>query len=103
MVPHVRINLYKEGVAADGVTKTLTLVDHTDTTSFDDWAQGFHQDDKGNWIPNMNCPGQGTDTSAMPDPYFWSAIKDQPQWLDLYNNKGDAHPRHPTRLPIQVL
>ncbi len=60
LVPHVRINLYKEGVAADGITQTLTLVDHTDTTSFDDWAQGFRPDG----IPNMNCPGQGTDTST---------------------------------------
>jgi hypothetical protein len=84
LVPHVRINLYKEGIAADGVTQTLTLIDHTDTTSFDDWAQGFRP----NGIPNMNCPGQGTDTSLMPDPYFWFALKDQPQWLDLYNNNG---------------
>ncbi len=56
LIPHVRINLYKEGLADDGVTKTLTLVDHTDTTSFDDWAQGFHLDALGNAIPNMNCP-----------------------------------------------
>ncbi len=88
LVPHVRINLYKEGLADDNVTKTLTLVDHTDTTSFDDWAQGFHLDAHGNAIPNMNCPGQGTNTSEMPDPYFWFALKDQPQWLDLYNNNG---------------
>lgn len=84
LVPHVRINLYKEGVAADGVSQTLSLVDYTDTTSFDDWAQGFRADGK----PNMNCPGQGTDTTLMADPYFWFALKDQPQWLDLYNNNG---------------
>src|SRR5207249_12020217 len=40
-VPHVKINLYKEGFAADGVTPTLTLVDTTETSSWDDWAQGF--------------------------------------------------------------
>ena len=28
LVPHVTINLYQEGFAADGVTPTLTLVDH---------------------------------------------------------------------------
>ena len=89
LVPHVRINLYKEGVADDGVTPTLTLVDHTETSSFDDWAQGVRSDNK----PNMNCPGQGTDKSPlMPDPYFWFALKDQPQWLDLYNNSGT--PQH---------
>ena len=91
LVPHVRINLYQEGIASDNLTKTLTLVDYTDTTSFDDWAQGFRSDGK----PNMNCPGQGTDTSLMPDPYFWSALKDQPQYLDVYNHPNTA----PSPLP----
>jgi IPT/TIG domain len=86
LVPHVRVNLYKEDVAADGITQTLTLVDHTDTTSFDDWAQGFRSDGK----PNMSCPGQGDDNLSDPlaDPYFFFALKDQPQWLDTYNNGG---------------
>ena len=88
MIPHVKINLYKEDVAADG-RQTLSLVDKTETSSFDDWAQGFRPDG----IPFMNCPGQGTDTSEMKDPYFWFAVKDQPQWLDLYNNGGT--PSHP--------
>ena len=39
-VPNVTINLYKEGTAPDGST-SLTLVDTTKTSSFDDWAQGF--------------------------------------------------------------
>ena len=86
MIPHVKINLYKEGIADDGVTQTLTMVDHTETSSFDDWAQGVRSDG----VANMNCPGQGTDTSTLSDPYFWFAIKDQPQWLDLYNNAGTA-------------
>jgi Bacterial Ig domain len=77
LVPHVRVNLYQEGVAADGVTPTLTLIDHTDTSSFDDWAQGFRADGK----PNMNCPGQSTS-----DPYFF-ALKDQPQYLDFYSSQ----------------
>ncbi|KAA6457989.1 hypothetical protein DYQ86_21755 [Acidobacteria bacterium AB60] len=84
LIPHVRLNLYKEGVADDGVTKTLSLIDYTETTSFDDWAQGFRADG----VPNMNCPGQGTDTSEMKDPYYWFGLKDQPQYLDLYNNNG---------------
>ena len=42
-VPGVTINLYQEGTAADGTT-SLTLVDTTMTTSWDDWAQGFRSD-----------------------------------------------------------
>lgn len=56
LVPNVTMNLYKEGVSADGVTPTLTLVDTTQTSSWDAWAQGFRSDG----IPNMNCPGQST-------------------------------------------
>jgi hypothetical protein len=89
LVPHVTINLYQEGFAADGVTPTLKLVDTTQTSSFDDWAQGFRSDGR----PMMSCPGQGTDTSALSDPYFWFALKDQPTWLDVYNNNGTVtHP-----------
>jgi hypothetical protein len=94
LVPHVKINLYKEGLAKDGITQTLTLVDFTETSSFDDWAQGFRSDG----IPNMNCPGQGTDTSTpVADPYFWFTLHGQPQWLDVYNSQhgGPA----PTTLP----
>ncbi len=81
LIPHVRVNLYKEDVAPDGVTTSLKLVDYTETSSFDDWAQGFRSDGK----PNMNCPGQG-DSST--DPYFYFALSGQSQWLDLYNNNG---------------
>ena len=77
LVPHVRVNLYREDVAADGVSTTLTLVDHTDTTSFDDWMQGFRA---GTHTPNISCPGQSTS-----DP-FWYGLQNQPQWLDFYNN-----------------
>ncbi|HEX9031736.1 MAG TPA: Ig-like domain-containing protein [Streptosporangiaceae bacterium] len=86
LVPHVTVNLYQEGFAADGVTPTLKLVDHTQTTSFDDWAQGFHLAADGvTKIPNMNCPGQGAATGAIPDLFFFS-LYNQPQWLDLYAN-----------------
>src|SRR5205814_1408151 len=59
-VPGVTVNLYKEGTAPDGITPTLTLVDHTQTSSWDAWAQGFRSDG----VPNMNCPGQGTPTGT---------------------------------------
>jgi hypothetical protein len=91
LVPHVTMNLYKEGFAADGVTPTLTLVDTTQTSSFDDWAQGFRSDG----LPNMNCPGQApapTSTTGG-DPFFYT-LYNQPNWLDLYNsyyNGGTLH------------
>jgi hypothetical protein len=88
-VPGVTINLYQEGTAADHVTPTLTLVDHTTTSSWDDWAQGFRSD--GN--PNMNCPGQGTATGTNADLFFFTLF-DQPDYLDVYNNQHNATPLH---------
>jgi hypothetical protein len=61
-VPNVTINLYQEGVAADGST-SLKLVDTTKTTSWDDFAQGSRSDSN----PNMSCPGQ--DPNSM---FFFS-------------------------------
>jgi len=86
LVPHVTINLYQEGFAADGVTPTRTLVDTTQTSSWDDWAQGFHKDASGNTIPNMNCPGQGGSAGAIPDLFFFSLFN-QPNYLDFYNSQ----------------
>ena len=80
LVPNVTINLYQEGSAPDG-SQSLVLVDTTQTSSFDDWAQGFRSDGK----PNMNCPGQGSNTGTNPDLFFFS-LYNQPQWLDYYNN-----------------
>src|SRR5579871_3871483 len=77
LVPHVTINLYQEGLAADGVTKTLTLVDTTQTSSFDDWAQGFRSDG----VPNMNCPGQSTSD------IFYFSLLNQPNYLDWYGKQ----------------
>ena len=75
-VPGVTVNLYQEDTAADG-TQTLKLVDTTKTTSWDDWAQGFHLGpDKTTMIPNMNCPGQGTD-----DMFFYT-LENTMQWLN---------------------
>jgi hypothetical protein len=89
-VPNVTVNLYKESTAADGTT-SLTMVDTTTTTSWDNWAQGFRtdangnplKDSGGNYIPNMNCPGQGP---AGTDPYYYT-LKDTPLYLDLYNQE----------------
>jgi hypothetical protein len=82
LVPHVRINLYQEGFAADGITPTLTLVDTTQTSSFDDYAQGFRSDG----MPNMNCPGQGGNSGAIPDLFFFS-LYNQPAYLNLYDSQ----------------
>src|SRR6201987_4124953 len=84
LVPNVTVNLYKEGTAPDGST-SLTLVDTTKTSSWDEWAQGFRSDG----MPNMNCPGQGTATGTNADLFFFS-IYNQPDWLDQYNNGGTA-------------
>ncbi len=73
LVPHVTINLYQEGTAPDG-TMSLTLVDTTQTSSFDDFAQGFRAD--GN--PNMNCPGQTTGDT------FYFTLYNQPNYLNTY-------------------
>src|SRR5579871_661686 len=82
LVPNVTINLYEEGVASDGITQTLKLVDTTLTSSWDAWAQGFRSDG----VPNMNCPGQGRDTGTNADLFFFT-LYNQPNWLDFYNNQ----------------
>jgi Big-like domain-containing protein/multicopper oxidase len=88
-VPNVTVNLYKEGVGADG-TATLTLVDTTQTSSFDAWAQGFRTDKNGNfvqasdpgvpgsagYVPNMSCPGQD------PTSGFFATLQNSKMWLD---------------------
>ena len=72
-VPGVTVNLYQEGFAADGVTPTLTMVDTTVSSSWDDWAQGFYPNStagSGTGIgqkPYMSCPGQGTASGTNAD------------------------------------
>ena len=83
-VPNVTVNLYQEGVAADGVTRTLTLVDTTKTSSWDDWAQGFRSDN----MPNMNCPGQSTAD------LFYFSLYNQPNYLDVYNSQHNGGTLH---------
>jgi len=113
LVPGVTINLYQEGLASDGVTQTLTLVDTTTTSSWDNWAQGFRKDANGNiittdadgtaittggpaGIPNMSCPGQGRDTGTDADLFFFS-LYNQPNYLDFYNSQHGG--TGPTPLP----
>jgi hypothetical protein len=83
LVPNVTINLYQEGFASDNVTPTLTLVDTTTTSSFDDYAQGFRADGV---TPNMNCPGQGASSGVIPDLFFFS-LYNQPNYLNFYANQ----------------
>jgi Bacterial Ig domain len=87
-VPGVTINLYQVGSAADG-SQTLTLVDTTKTTSWDDWAQGFRSDG----VPNMNCPGQFSSTNSTTDLFFFTLFN-QPMYLDLYNSQHNGTPLH---------
>jgi hypothetical protein len=84
-VPGVTINLYQVGVAADG-SQSLTLVDTTKTTSWDDWAQGFYA---GTNRPYMSCPGQlSAPSAAGAGDLFYFTLFNQPMWLDAYNNNG---------------
>jgi hypothetical protein len=82
LVPHVTMNLYQEGFASDGITPTLTLVDTTQTSSWDDYAQGFRADGV---TPNMNCPGQGASSGPIPDLFYFS-LYNQPNYLNYYNS-----------------
>jgi len=90
-VARVTINLYQEGFAADGATPTLKLVDTTQSTSWDDWAQGFYPNSTAGsgtgagQKPYMSCPGQGTATGANADLFFFTLF-DQPNYLNYYNS-----------------
>ena len=105
LVPHVTMNLYQEGVAADGITPTLTLVDTTQTSSWDDFAQGYRTDVNGNlipstgpnggYVPNMSCPGQSTSD------LFYFSLQNQPSYLDMYNNTLHGTGAAPTVMPYQ--
>jgi hypothetical protein len=100
-VPRVTMNLYQEGFAADGVTPTLTLVDTTQTASWDDWAQGFYPNSTATpgagqtaaQKPYMSCPGQGQATGANADLFFYSLF-DQPNYLDYYNSLHNGATLH---------
>jgi hypothetical protein len=101
-IPHVTINLYQEGFAADGVTPTLTMVDTTQSSSWDDWAQGFYPNSTagtgGTLKPYMNCPGQGTNVAGTPNQdLFFYTLFDQPNYLDWYNSihSDGTVPLHP--------
>ncbi|MBA0087050.1 MAG: hypothetical protein HRJ53_18865, partial [Acidobacteria bacterium Pan2503] len=101
-IPNVTVNLYQEGFAPDGVTPTLTLVDTTQTTSWDDWAQGFYPNSTAGTgtgagqKPYMSCPGQGTASGTNADVFYFTLF-DQPNFLDYYNAIHSA--TTPTPLP----
>jgi hypothetical protein len=103
-VPHVTVNLYEEGFAADGVTPTLTMVDTTTSSSWDDWAQGFYPNytdpAAGTPLPYMNCPGQGTAANGSPNQdLFYFTLFDQPNYLDWYNGIHSTPQNAPHALP----
>jgi hypothetical protein len=105
-IPGVTLNLYQEGFAADGVTPTLKLVDTTQTSSWDAWAQGFYPNSSATpgtgqtatQKPYMSCPGQGTNVAGSPNQdLFYFTLFDQPNYLDWYNSvhSAGALPLHP--------
>ncbi|HET7740089.1 MAG TPA: hypothetical protein VFL67_05520, partial [Mycobacterium sp.] len=76
LVPRVTVNLYKESTAPDGTT-SLTLIDTTQTTSWDDWAQGFGGGGRAAGIPNMSCTGEDVN-----DPFFSYTMAGTPNYLN---------------------
>ena len=93
-IPHATVNLYSKSTDAQG-HEVLKLVDHTESASWDDWAQGFRKAANGTtlqtagsganagYVPNMNCPGQDA-TSP-----FFATLKNSKQWLDTPDASGN--------------
>jgi hypothetical protein len=107
-VPRVTVNLYQEGFAADGATPTLKLVDTTQSTSWDDWAQGFYPGSTAGGTsgatagqkPYMSCPGQGTAVAGSPNQdLFFFTLYDQPNYLNYYNSLHGGPALTTTTLP----
>jgi hypothetical protein len=68
LVPRVTMNLYRKNRKTDG-TETLTLIDHTLTSSWDDWVSAV--DANGKQV-NLQCPGQRSD-----DPFLLYTLSAQ--------------------------
>ncbi len=85
LIPRVTVNLYRESTAADG-TQGLTLVDSTQTSSWDDWANGNRPNSA---IANMNCPGQDPN-----DPFFTQTLGPSGQYrcYDSMHNWNQMQP-----------
>jgi len=105
-IPHVTMNLYQESFASDGVTPVLKLVDTTQTSSWDDWAQGFYPGSSAGsgtgagQKPYMSCPGQGTGTAgAVNQDLFFFTLYDQPNYLDWYKAIHSTPATTPHTLP----
>ena len=87
----------QEGTAPDGST-SLTLVDTTKTSSWDDWAQGF----RCRWHdPNMNCPGRA---DSAPTP-ICSSSRCTTSRIARRVQQRHGTPAHTAaeQLPVQVL
>jgi hypothetical protein len=80
LVPRVTVNLYRKGKTADG-TETLTLVDSTLTSSWDDYVNSVDLI-TGKQV-NMQCPGQRPD-----DPFYMFTLagNDQFRCYDGWHN-----------------
>ena len=98
VVPHVTINLYKEGTAPDGTT-SLTLVDTTKTSSFDDWAQGFRSDG----MSQHELPWSGHRHGHERGPVLLLAVQPAECTSTSTTHGGTAAHTHPQQLPVQVL
>jgi len=85
LVPRVTVNLYQEITTADG-TQSLSLIDTTKTSSWDDWATGVNP---ATGIPYMNCPGQDT-----ADPYYTYTLGPANQYkcYDGFHNWNQVEP-----------
>ena len=79
--------------------------DTTQTTSWDDWAQGFYPGSTAGagtgagQRPYLNCPGQGTSTSTFEPDLFYFTLFDQPNFLDWYNGIHSTPQTAPHVLP----
>jgi len=87
----VTINLYQVGTAADG-SQSLTLVDTTKTSSFDDWAQGSTPAQQA--LYELPGPACATHDRSRRRPVLLHAVQPA-DVLDLYNNGGT--PAHTVR------
>lgn len=92
LVPRVTVNLYRRDKLADG-TVTLTKVDSTQTSSWDDWVSAV--DPATGKQLNMSCPGQLPAATGNP-PYNTTQV-DPFVNFTLQNNVGGNLVSDPTR------
>ena len=83
LVPRVTVNLYQEVTLADG-SQGLSFIEATQTTSWDDFANGST-----GGKPNMQCPGQ-----SPTDPYltYTLGVANQFKCYDGFHNWNQVQP-----------